>query len=91
MRFYSRLLCSRPAIADSHPTHLASRSLIPHRLLLHSYGRHLVLEYAEEERSVEAMREKLRAQQATAGDHEATAPKRKRRKGEIDQVDDLDL
>eukprot|EP00325_Prymnesiales_sp_UTEX-LB-985_P026108 CAMPEP_0174729064 /NCGR_PEP_ID=MMETSP1094-20130205/52951_1 /TAXON_ID=156173 /ORGANISM="Chrysochromulina brevifilum, Strain UTEX LB 985" /LENGTH=189 /DNA_ID=CAMNT_0015931103 /DNA_START=129 /DNA_END=698 /DNA_ORIENTATION=+ len=30
----------------------------------HLYGRHLVLQYAEEERSVEAMRERLRSQMA---------------------------
>jgi multiple RNA-binding domain-containing protein 1 len=62
----------------------------------HLYGRHLVLEYAEEERSVEAMREKLRGQQAAAADEEsAGGAKRKKRKGADGEgeglLDDLDL
>ena len=62
----------------------------------HLYGRHLVLEYAEEERSVEAMREKLRGQQAAAADEEAAGgTKRKKRKGADGEgeglLDDLDL
>ena len=62
----------------------------------HLYGRHLVLEYAEEERSVEAMREKLRGQQAAAADEEAAGgAKRKKRKGADGEgeglLDDLDL
>jgi len=55
-----------------------------------------VLEYAEEERSVEAMREKLRGQQAAAADEEsAGGAKRKKRKGADGEgeglLDDLDL
>ena len=64
----------------------------------HLYGRHLVLEYAEEERSVEGLREKLRAQMAQAGeaaDDEARRASKKRRKtGGTDGgggVDDLQL
>jgi multiple RNA-binding domain-containing protein 1 len=49
------------AMASLHATHL--------------YGRHLVLQYAEEERSVDAMREKLRSQMdaASAAQEEAAA------------------
>ena len=43
----------------------------------HLYGRHLVLQYAEQERSVEQLREKVRSQMG-AGDDESG---RKRRKG----------
>ena len=51
----------------------------------HLYGRHLVLQYAEEEKSVDALREKLRGQMDAAvradEDASAGARKKKRKKG----------
>ena len=55
----------------------------------HLYGRKLVLEYAEAERSVEAMRERLRDQQIAAAHAEAAGPARKKRKQGDDDDDDL--
>ena len=56
----------------------------------HLYGRHLVLEYAEQERSVEAMREKMRVQvdSAAAAQEAAEANRLKKRRGK--GGDDLD-
>ena len=55
----------------------------------HLYGRHLVLQYAEQEKSVEAMREKLRAQMEVAEEAaNAGAPgKRKKKGGPTDELD----
>ena len=55
----------------------------------HLYGRHLVLQYAEQEKSVEAMREKLRAQMEVAEEAaNAGAPgKRKKKGGPADELD----
>ena len=54
----------------------------------HLYGRHLVLQYAEQEKSVEAMREKLRGQMAQASEAANAAGgargKKKRKGGEDD-------
>ncbi|KAL3922959.1 MAG: hypothetical protein SGPRY_004375 [Prymnesium sp.] len=53
----------------------------------HFYGRHLVLEYAKAEVSVEALRDKMRAQLAA----DAAAAGKEKRKGSKDVVDDIIL
>ena len=59
------------------------------------YGRHLVVSYAEEERSVEAMRDKLRSQLDAAAHDAADAAAggrvSKKRKASAGTADDLDL
>jgi len=62
----------------------------------HLYGRHLVLQYAEQEKSVEAMRDKLRAQMEIASDvangaaGAAGARRQKKRKGGEQSGDPID-
>ncbi|KAJ2344872.1 Multiple RNA-binding domain-containing protein 1, partial [Coemansia sp. RSA 2671] len=58
----------------------------------HLYGRHLVIDWAEEENSIQAIREKVGRQFAKdAGENPATAGKRRKIEADLERGADNDM